>query len=415
MPATYDTGELEGNTFTTGPGEAPIASEYDVAGHEETGTSEMFAADHAADSSWETDPLFSIRPAMAVEQASLTSDEITITFGREPAAVALQSLLGSPQLQQAVVASLLGKAGRRTIHVSGRDIAVSKYLRLLSRLCADAAAQTEQGSASEAEAALSPAAEQESESGTCPGPVTRIISGWGQYVDDVTKLPPAERSKIDELADLIVTSFTREGCVPFRRVMIVGHADRDWHGPKFEMDVSFKRANAVAAALTAAVRALWVARHMGPPPPGGVEWKTIGKGAKQMIAPPYRPANRRVEIVLTAEGPPVPPPPAPDTFERRIGRFLELLKTRRVDPDPTGKRTERALHSREDAQARHPGSVRRRNGQQPADRKAFRRRKSLQLAGQIRSPAFVRGRLAEVSRNRELHPQGPGICADRIG
>jgi hypothetical protein len=81
---------------------------------------------------------------------------------------------------------------------------------------------------------------------------------------------------------------------------------------------------------------------MGPPPKGGVEWRTLGKGAKQMIAPPYRPANRRVEIALIADGPPIQPPPAPDPFEGRINRFLELLKMRRVDPDPIGKRTERA-------------------------------------------------------------------------
>lgn len=280
--------------------------------------------------------------ALPAEHANMAAEEITTMFGREPATVALGSLLASAQPREAALAALLGRAGRRVIQVNGRDLPVPAYLRMLSRLCAQAAEHEEQEITQEAQPNVQPSLEQEQATGNCPGPVNRIISGWGQYADDVAKLPASEKAKIDELADLIVTSFARQGCVPFRRVAIIGHADRDWHGPKYETEVSFKRANAVAAALTAAVRALWDARRTGPPPKGGVEWRTLGKGAKQMIAPPYRPANRRVEIALIAEGPPIPPPPTPDPFEGRIRRFLELLKTRRVDPDPTGKRTERA-------------------------------------------------------------------------
>jgi hypothetical protein len=345
MPASYEVDELEGNAFVPLTGEAQGESaEQEMPADDRAGAGQVFVSHASAEVVQEADPLFSIRPAMAAEHANLAAEEITTIFGREPATLALHSLLGSPQPRQAALAALLGRAGRRIVQVDGRDVAVPVYLRLLSRLCAEAAEHNEQEIATEAQSNLEATTtfEQEQATSNCPGPVNRIISGWGQYADEVNKLPAAERVKIDELADLIVTSFARQGCVPFRQVTIVGHADRDWHGPKYEMDVSFKRANAVAAALTAAVRALWVARGLGPPPQGGVEWTTRGKGAKQMIAPPYRPANRRVEIALIAAGQPIQPPPAPDSFEERIHRFLELLKTRRVDPDPTGKRTERA-------------------------------------------------------------------------
>lgn len=172
--------------------------------------------------------------------------------------------------------------------------------------------------------------------------VETVIYGWGQYKDEVSLLPKSEQDKVDQLADQIVSSFAQTVLPPFRSVIIDGHADKDWHGEKLENAVSFARAQAVQRALTIKVRQLWEQRKMGPPPPGGVVWDVNGKGAKHMIAPAYSPQNRRVVVLLIRTGAPLPPPPAPDTLDRRIDRLLELLATRKVAHDATGMRTDHA-------------------------------------------------------------------------
>jgi len=158
--------------------------------------------------------------------------------------------------------------------------------------------------------------------GMCPLPVADVISGWGQYSDNIDSLPPDQRGKVDQLADLIVTSFAHGGCQPLRKVTIVGHADKDWHGAEAEKSVSIQRANAVAVALTQAVRMLWTGRKMGPPPPGGVEVQRDGVGASQMIAGPYHRANRRVVVTANPAGPVIPPP---FTWRDAAERGLSLL------------------------------------------------------------------------------------------
>lgn len=144
--------------------------------------------------------------------------------------------------------------------------------------------------------------------GSCAGPVKDKITNWGQHSD---QLPPGQQSRIDQFADLIVSSFDQSKFPPFREVQIIGHADKDWRGAEFEGKVSFKRAETVEKALTAAVKRIWDERGMGPPPTGGVQWEVQGKGSKQMIAAPYQPANRRVEITLVGSGPLVKPPKPP--------------------------------------------------------------------------------------------------------
>jgi hypothetical protein len=175
---------------------------------------------------------------------------------------------------------------------------------------------------------------------SCSNSQSITIGDWGQYG---IKISPPQALTINKLADLIVSSFAQSVCSPFRRVTIVGHADKDWQGSKKEMEVSFGRAIAVQQALTAAVRKFWDLRRMGPPPQGGVEWQTYGKGAKEMIARPYSVTNRRVVVTLLRSGSPVlPPQPQDDTMEKRVKRLLDLLRTRRVIPDTTGTRTNRA-------------------------------------------------------------------------
>src|SRR5579864_6812813 len=86
--------------------------------------------------------------------------------------------------------------------------------------------------------------------------VEAVIFGWGQYKDEVRLLPKAEQDKIDQLADQIVSSFAQTTLPPFRSVTINGYADKDWHGAKLEIEVSFNRAQAVRDALTQKVLAL---------------------------------------------------------------------------------------------------------------------------------------------------------------
>jgi len=182
--------------------------------------------------------------------------------------------------------------------------------------------------------------------GVCPAGVDEIIRGWGQYKDRVDLLPGPEQNKIEQIAELIVTSFITEGCIPLGQIAIVGHADKDFHGPDFEKKVSVERATSVAATLASAIIAGFKKHGIGHLAKGAIAFipSPTGVGATQPDAAniPHvkdRTLNRRVEIHVRQRGAPVPPP---DTFERRIARFLDLLKTKKVDPDPSGKRTGRA-------------------------------------------------------------------------
>lgn len=197
--------------------------------------------------------------------------------------------------------------------------------------------------------ALQQAIIRQASTGGCAVQVDEVIRGWGQYEiflqTGTASLPQAERDKIDKLADLVVGSFTMVGCQPLGQISIVGHADRDVHGPQFEKKISDERATSVAAALAKAIKDKWIARKMGRFQRGAIAFLPSPQGVGATQPDPLsrkmndRTLNRRVEISIRPRGAPVPPA---DTCETRIARFLKLLETRRVDPDPTGKRTERA-------------------------------------------------------------------------
>ena len=104
--------------------------------------------DETAGESWHTDlfefdPYADIRPGLRPEHASLTADELTLVVGTRPTLVALHRMLSSPEPQLATLAILLGKAGRRSTRLNGSDVPIPTYLRLLSRLCREAADATE--------------------------------------------------------------------------------------------------------------------------------------------------------------------------------------------------------------------------------------------------------------------------------
>jgi Putative peptidoglycan binding domain len=182
--------------------------------------------------------------------------------------------------------------------------------------------------------------------GTCPTEFAEVVRGWGQYEDKVERLAQAEQDKINKLADLIVATFTTPGCVPLGQITVVGHADQDFHGAAFEKKVSDERAQSVAAALSTAIIKAFKARKINRLAKGAIAFlpSPIGVGATQPDAANVprvtdRTLNRRVTIQLHQRGAPVPPP---DTFDARVERFVKLLATNKVVPDPTGKRTERA-------------------------------------------------------------------------
>ena len=93
--------------------------------------------------SFEVDPYAAIRPALAPEHAGLPAEEVTLTLGHLPASLVLHQLLTSPQMRQAIVASILGSGARRSVRVNGADVSIPAYLRMVSRLCGEVAEQSE--------------------------------------------------------------------------------------------------------------------------------------------------------------------------------------------------------------------------------------------------------------------------------
>ena len=179
--------------------------------------------------------------------------------------------------------------------------------------------------------------------GICPSQADEVIRGWGTHSDTVSLLAKNEQDKITKLADLVVTSFQTVSCVPLGQITIVGHADHDPKGQAFEQKVSEERATSVAAALAQAIIEFAKQRKLQRPPTGSIAFDKKGVGATRpdISNVPHvlnRTLNRRVDVSIRPRGAPVP---LADTFERRVARFLALLVTNKVNPDPTGKRTER--------------------------------------------------------------------------
>jgi outer membrane protein OmpA-like peptidoglycan-associated protein len=133
-------GEME-NAVPEFEGESMYGSEGREARTEES--KGEFAGESEGEASLEFDPYAGIRHAMAPEHATLEAGEIAVIFGRTPSTLVLHQMVNSPQLRQATLASLLGKAGRRSIRINGSRVSVPVYLRILSRLCREVAEQSE--------------------------------------------------------------------------------------------------------------------------------------------------------------------------------------------------------------------------------------------------------------------------------
>jgi len=191
----------------------------------------------------------------------------------------------------------------------------------------------------------------------CVSPVEETIVGWGQYKDQI---PPSEQAKIDKLAEIITDSFNQFDCAPFRSMLVVGHADKDWHGPVFEKQVSFERATAVQKAITAKHRELWTSRGMGPPPMGGVEWEVKGEGSTKMVAKAFHSENRRVVVTLARKGAPLPRPDVSSFVSgagtpinsKRTKLMIDIFGERETEPGFTNYTTDPAFSRGGDGVAR---------------------------------------------------------------
>jgi hypothetical protein len=120
-------------------GEGETSSELESFGSPEDHHGSLIAREAGRQDHQEAEP--------AAELANLTADEIATIFGRKSSLVALHWLLASNELQRAALAALLGNAGRRSVRVLDSNLRIPTYLRLVSRLCREAAEQTEQEAA----------------------------------------------------------------------------------------------------------------------------------------------------------------------------------------------------------------------------------------------------------------------------
>jgi phosphatidylserine/phosphatidylglycerophosphate/cardiolipin synthase-like enzyme len=135
--------------------------------------------------------------------------------------------------------------------------------------------------------------------------VRETVSGFPRYSNLVRLLPAKEQQKINQIARLIVNSYS-SGQQPIRTVQLIGHADKDTpRRPDFEKKISGDRALEVQKALINAIN--------NPVISSQISWERISLGATQLlVATPQTEAermrNRRVKISLIALPPSVVPP-----------------------------------------------------------------------------------------------------------
>jgi flagellar motor protein MotB len=137
------------------------------------------------------------------------------------------------------------------------------------------------------------------------------ISKFANHSSDVSQLPPEERRKIQDVADLVIKSHIEPeptgGLVV--AIGLLGHADQDLTKSgkartDSEKKISEERAQAVAKALTKAIVEKGHLLDATPAPPGDpYDYVIEGRGASNLVK--TRPANekeralnRRVDIFL---------------------------------------------------------------------------------------------------------------------
>jgi outer membrane protein OmpA-like peptidoglycan-associated protein len=148
-------------------------------------------------------------------------------------------------------------------------------------------------------------AEWEQPSG-CPKTARETVSRFPRYSNRITALPPEEQAKVRRLVSQIVAN-QRAGCVPFMKIQLVGHADRDLarerREPGFMLRISRERAAAVRNELERLLNNRALSSQ--------IAWDVIGAADRQLVvANPRteldRQRNRRVEVTISEK--PAPPP-----------------------------------------------------------------------------------------------------------
>lgn len=131
------------------------------------------------------------------------------------------------------------------------------------------------------------------------------IRGFPRYKNLAKLLPKREQDKINQLAQIVVKSFS--SVRPIHTIQLIGHADIDTpRQPSFEKKISGERALEVQKALVNAINNL---SRSSKRPPGTssfssrINWQRVAVGASQLAVPnpkteTDRLQNRRVEIVL---------------------------------------------------------------------------------------------------------------------
>jgi outer membrane protein OmpA-like peptidoglycan-associated protein len=261
----------------------------------------------------------------SAEFGNLTANEVARLFGRKSSLDAVHWLLASNELQQAALAALLGKAGSHSVSVHGSNLPIPNYLRLVSGLCREAAAQTEQEAADEAPNAYTsemksnalafrytPDADEVAPKARCPADTQYTIVGFDRYSDDTWKLGDVQHQKFLRIVDEIAASVVPPA-KPISRIVVIGHADldtaREKQEPGFLQLISEKRAMNIYERMCCKL-----ADKLKDDPSRllAIEWVIAGRGARMLaIRNPRteeeRKCNRRVEIILKRSDQPLLP------------------------------------------------------------------------------------------------------------
>jgi flagellar motor protein MotB len=293
---------MEGSFGESELGETESVTEYGVPEFEQEVSTEFLSSDESEGTretsemanvtpGYEADPYAGIRPAMAPEHAHLPAEEVTVILGRLPAALALHQLVHSPEIKQATLASFLGKAARKSVRVNGSNISLPAYFRLIARLSGEVAEQSEAEIVSEPSGIV------------CTFPPAVVISGYSEYA---AQLDAGQKALMTSVAQQVVDSFATN--TPVAAIRVAGHSDTALRKPiaerpKFEMEVSMRRAQSATKDLRAEIARLDGGRH--PDRVRALDFdEPVGMGAtKKVVSNPQNEIqmkkNRRVEIYLT--------------------------------------------------------------------------------------------------------------------
>jgi hypothetical protein len=84
-------------------------------------------------------------------ESVVSPDETVILTDAKPSVLALHHFLHSPEIRQATLWALQGRARKSSVRLHGVQVPVSTYLKMISHLCREVAEQSESETASESE------------------------------------------------------------------------------------------------------------------------------------------------------------------------------------------------------------------------------------------------------------------------